>query len=188
MFDDTQTSYLRPKLSDFASSFTWDEGKISGGTPYWNAPECCDGSIVTTRHRKSPLRDRYSLGLVFWNVFSNELPFRGLPRENITRAKEEGYLLKRLQNLRDTRDYVCISLSICESFLINRTYQQAAFMFHGIDIAEQADNDDAILSIIEVMEYLLQPNPEDRAPRNEEHISRKLRHMFLPCDLTPTDH
>jgi len=61
-------------------------------------------------------------------------------------------------------------------------------MFNSNDIAEQADHDDAILSIIEIMENILQQSPENCAPCYEEHLSRKLRHGSLPFSLTPTDH
>jgi hypothetical protein len=98
--------YLCPKLSDFAFAYTWNEGQSSGGTQYWNAPECCDDRNVFTGDRRSPLRDRYSLGLVFWNVFRNELPFVGLEPQSITQAKEDGYLVKILQNLKETEKYV----------------------------------------------------------------------------------
>jgi len=116
MFNDAQTSYLRPKLSDFAFSNTWEEKCISGETSLWNAPECCVDRTVINGDPRSPLRDRYSLGLVFWNVFHNELPFLDLPPESITRAKEEVFLLKRLQGLKETRDYVCTSVSIFVAF------------------------------------------------------------------------
>ncbi|KAH6974500.1 hypothetical protein BKA56DRAFT_734054 [Ilyonectria sp. MPI-CAGE-AT-0026] len=71
-----------PKLSDFAFSRSWKESLPSGGTEYWNAPECCEfGSQKIKGDGGHPsYRDVFSLGLMF---------------------SESGYLLEQLSADRD---------------------------------------------------------------------------------------
>jgi serine/threonine protein kinase len=97
-----------PKLADFAFSRSWRESLPSGGTEYWNAPECCEFSLQETKDDEGhpSYRDLFSLGLVFWYVLNDKLPFADIgeeidksneTRRKITAAKESGYLLKELR-------------------------------------------------------------------------------------------
>ncbi|KAI1849825.1 hypothetical protein JX266_004774 [Neoarthrinium moseri] len=170
MFESTEGAHMIPKLADFAFSRTWKEVQSGGGTPYWNAPECCDDREITSGNPRSPLRDRFSLGLVFWNVLYCELPFTGVASADITRAKEHGTLLEKLANLRETHKY-------------------EAFMFEQ-ELKPDFDDDDAILSIVEILEYLLHPTPERRAPRYAESIPSKLRtrrRVYAQSTITITE-
>jgi serine/threonine protein kinase len=115
IFEDARSSSLVPKLSDFAFSRTWKESQSSGGTEYWNAPECCELRSGPIGNPRSQLRDYFSLGLVFWNVFRDEKPFQDIGSEedasiNIRRriqmAKESGHLIKRLTTLKESEEYV----------------------------------------------------------------------------------
>jgi len=109
MFETDST--IVPKLSDFAFSRSWKEDEASGGTEYWNAPECCplrsNPSQVGDPGAHSPLRDLFSLGLIFWTILYETKPFVDLGGENddsnptrrrITEAKESGYLVEKLKS------------------------------------------------------------------------------------------
>lgn len=116
-----------PKLSDFAFSRSWKESLPSGGTEYWNAPECCEFGSQKTKDDGGghpSYRDVFSLGLMFWYVLNDKLPFAHIgeetdnsseTRRNITRAKESGYLLEQLSADRDK--YVGYPQTICNEFL-----------------------------------------------------------------------
>jgi len=110
-----QGTNIVPKLSDFAFSRSWRESLPSGGTEYWNAPECCEFSSRKTHDDDGhpSYRDLFSLGLVFWYVLNDKLPFADIGEEKdnnnemrrkITTAKESGYLLKQLKA--DSKKYV----------------------------------------------------------------------------------
>jgi serine/threonine protein kinase len=183
IFTNEQNSTLTPKLSDFAFSRSWKEPKSSGGTEYWNAPECCELRSGPIGDPRSPLRDHFSLGLVFWNVFRNELPFDDIAaegdssiekRRRVQTAKESGHLLDRLATLKQSENYVSpLPFSDLAFILTSKTVQEA-FLFESENISDTADNDDAILSIVETLDYLLQPVPE-RRQRQYVHLPTELR-------------
>ncbi|KAG4438268.1 hypothetical protein IFR05_006250 [Cadophora sp. M221] len=139
---------LVPKLSDFAFSHTSKEKKSSGGTDYWNAPEC-------SRHlKKAPesiggSRDIFSLGLVFWNVLYYERPFKDIGDERdvsdenqqrILRAKVSGFLIEKIKdNPMDT-----------------------SWMFKEGGIMEDDDDAECELAICEITGTMLHPMPANR--------------------------
>ncbi|KAH6873480.1 kinase-like domain-containing protein [Thelonectria olida] len=110
-----QGTNIVPKLSDFAFSRSWREPLPSGGTEYWNAPEYCEFSTRKYHGSNIPprCRDLFSLGLVFWYVLNEKLPFEDIgeeadssnqTRRKITAAKESGHLLGQLEA--DCKRYV----------------------------------------------------------------------------------
>jgi serine/threonine protein kinase len=109
-----QGTNIVPKLSDFAFSRSWREALPSGGTEYWNAPECCEFSSHKAHDDyHHSYRDLFSLGLIFWYVLNEQLPFADIGEETndtneirsqITAAKESGHLLKKLEA--DSKRYV----------------------------------------------------------------------------------
>ena len=103
-----QGTNIVPKLADFAFSRSWRESLPSGGTEYWNAPECCEFSSqkINDDDGHPSYRDLFSLGLMFWYVLNDKLPFADIGEETdnsnevrrkITTAKESGYLLRQLE-------------------------------------------------------------------------------------------
>lgn len=101
------------KLSDFAFSRSTGESHLSGGTEYWNAPECSRLLPRAPGQRNFSNRDYFSLGLVAWYVCFNEEPFKSLVSEMdesqsaariLLTAKCNGHLLKILrENPMDVR-------------------------------------------------------------------------------------
>ncbi|XP_032665191.1 serine/threonine-protein kinase mos isoform X1 [Odontomachus brunneus] len=77
----------RPKLTDFGSSLLIDEPHISvkpRGTPGYAAPEVLRGSTPTFA------ADIYSLGIVAWQMLSQQVPFHGLHIHTIIYISAKG--------------------------------------------------------------------------------------------------
>jgi serine/threonine protein kinase len=169
MFEDHQSHDLVPKLSDFAFSRTWKEKELSGGTEYWNAPECCEFRTMAVVDSQTSLRDLFSLGLVFWNVFHEKRPFEKIGSERdadeqtrlkITHAKETGYLIHELEHGPSyVRNPFDASLNICNK----EPFQDYILGKKDEEVWIEANDDaDALLTIREILRHLLQPQPENR--------------------------
>lgn len=64
-----------PVICDFGLSSHMRDVVSGGGTLNWNAPECFEGPQKQPRTIQS---DIYSLALVIWSLYSNQIPYNGL--------------------------------------------------------------------------------------------------------------
>lgn len=156
LFDSPEGGWT-PKLSDFAFSGT-TRGSASqysmGGTEYWNAPECSRFAAQSSNDNVNEMlvpqaRDVFSLGLVFWFIAFEALPFQAFAKESdssdeahlmIYMAKRERYLLKKLEQIAP----------------------DVSWMFDGDGISPEHDERDCELTIHEMLLQLIQPDPSLR--------------------------
>lgn len=136
MFPSLNGLTVIPKLSNFSFCRQAGEGYSSGGTKYWNAPECATPELKGAEQERSnlPSRDVFSLGLVCWNVLYEDRPFSDIgdeadssmaTRQCIYLAKSEGRLLQKLRvNAAD----VSVDDSLLQ-YLFSKLTQ--SFGFHG---------------------------------------------------------